>query len=87
MVNENRLDWILLKMDNILLSEYLDKKSNTLTYGAGSWEMKNDNLLTFRIYVDDEVKLPNSIIKRIRINSVVNSFNDFIQNLKKEKEK
>ena len=49
--------------------------------------MQNDNLLTFRIYVDDEVKLPNSIIKKIRINSVVNTFNDFIQNLKKEKNK
>ena len=85
--NENRLDWVLLKMDNILLSEYIDKKSNTLTYGAGSWEMQNDNLLTLRIYVDDEVKLPNSIIKRIRIKSVVNTFNDFIQNLKKEKNK
>ena len=87
MVDENRLDWILLKMDNILLSEYSDEKNNTLTYGAGSWEMQNDNLLTFRIYVDDEVKLPKSIIKRIRINSVVNTFNDFIQNLKKEKKK
>ena len=86
-INENRLDWVLLKKDNMLLSEYSDKVNNILTYGAGSWEMQNDNLLSFRIYVDDEVNLPNSFIKKIRINSVVNSFNDIIRVLKKENEK
>ena len=78
-VNENRLDWVLLKKDNMLLSEYSDKVNNILTYGAGSWEMQNDNLLSFRIYVDDEVNLPNSFVKKIRVNSVVNSFNDIIK--------
>ena len=86
-VNENRLDWVLLKKDNMLLSEYSDKVNNILTYGAGSWEMQNDNLLSFRIYVDDEVNLPNSFIKKIRINSVVNSFNDIIRVSKKESDK
>ena len=84
MVNENRLDWVLLKNDNMLFSEYVDKKNNILTYGAGSWEIQNDSLLTFRIYVDDEVSLPNRIIRKIRINSIVSTFNDFIQNFKKE---
>ena len=84
MVDENRLDWILLKNDNILFSEYLDKGNNILTYGAGSWEIQNDSLLSFRIYVDDEVNLPLSIIRKIRINSIVSTFNDVMQNLKKE---
>ena len=84
MVNENRLDWVLLKNDNMLFSEYVDKKNNILTYGAGSWEIQDDTLLTFRIYVDDEVSLPNRIIRKIRINSIVSTFNDFIQNFKKE---
>ena len=84
MIDENRLDWILLKNDNILFSEYLDKENNILTYGAGSWEIQNDSLLSFRIYVDDEVKLPNSIIRKIRINSIVSTFNDLMENLKKE---
>ena len=82
MINENRLDWILVNKDSMILSKYLDRKNNTLVYGAGSWEMSNDNLLTFRIYVDDEVNIPNRIIKRIRINSVLNSFNDIIQYIK-----
>jgi len=86
-VNENRLDWVLLKKDNMLLSEYSDKVNNILTYGAGSWEMQKDSLLSFRIYVDDEVNLPNSFIKKIRINSVVNSFNDIIRVSKKESDK
>ena len=87
MVNENRLDWLLLKKDDILLSKYVNKKNNILTYGAGSWEIQNNNLLTFRLYVDDEVNLPNRIIKRIRINSTINTFNDVIKKIKKEDSK
>ena len=70
-----------------MLPKYVNKKNNILTYGAGSWEIHNNNLLTFRLYVDDEVNLPNRIIKRIRINSTINTFNDVIKKLKKEDSK
>ena len=85
MVDENRLDWILLKMDNILLSEYSDKKNNTLTCGAGSWEMQNDNLLTFRIYVDDEVNLPSLFLNRLKRNHVIQIFDDVLNYIEKQK--
>ena len=81
MIDENRLDWVLLNEGNVLLQDYVNRKNNILTYGAGSWEMKDDSLLTFRIFVDDEVNLPNSLIKKIRINSVVKTFNDVLKNL------
>ena len=81
MIDENRLDWVLLNEGNVLLQDYVNRKNNILTYGAGSWEIKNDSLLTFRIFVDDEVNLPNSLIKKIRINSVVKTFNDVLKNL------
>ena len=81
MIDENRLDWVLLNEGNVLLQDYVNRKNNILTYGAGSWEIKDDSLLTFRIFVDDEVNLPNSLIKKIRINSVVKTFNDVLKNL------
>ena len=81
MIDENRLDWVLLNEGNVLLQDYVNRKNNILTYGAGSWEIIDDSLLTFRIFVDDEVNLPNSLIKKIRINSVVKTFNDVLKNL------
>ena len=62
MIDENRLDWVLLNEGNVLLQDYVNRKNNILTYGAGSWEIKGDSLLTFRIFVDDEVNLTNSLI-------------------------
>ena len=84
-VNENRLDWLLLDRNNILLSNYKGENNNTLNYGAGSWQIKEDSLIVFRMYVDDEVNMPNAIINKIRINSIINTFNDVIKKTQKEK--
>ena len=60
---------------------------NRLTYGAGTWEYKENNLLVNSIYVDDEVNMPSRIVKKFRVNSVVDIFNDIINHLNKQKEK
>ena len=88
MVNDSRLDWILLGQNNPLMKSYpKNNDMNTLVYGAGSWEMKGNNILSYRMYVDDKVKMPYRFIQKIRINSVVAIFNDILNHLKLDKDK
>ena len=81
-VNKNRIDWHLLNKDHALFSEYLEEDIHTLTYGAGSWqikEQKNKMILMYRMYVDEEVNLPLVFIKKLRVNHAIDIFNDVLK--------
>ena len=79
----NILSWVLIDSVHQSLEEYLDDDINTLSYGAGTWEIKEDNILVKKIYVDDKVKLPFIFIQKIRVNNVVNIFDDILYHLNK----
>ena len=49
--------------------------------------MSDNNILSYRMYVDDEVNLPGSFIKKAKINSTVNIFNDVLNHVEKNKGK
>ena len=68
--------------NDTMLSEYMNGRINTLTLGAGSWEINDKNILKKTIYVDDEANMPELFIRKIKINSVVNIYNDIINSLK-----
>ena len=44
-ISDNKLVWYLLEKDDEMLSEFVNEKVNTLTLGAGSWEMNDKNIL------------------------------------------
>lgn len=80
-INENRIDWYLMDENNSLLTNYLNDKLHTLTYGAGSWEIEMVNgrkVLIYRMYVNEEVNLPLVFIQNFRINHVIDIFNDVL---------
>ena len=80
-VNENRIDWYLVNKDHPLLINYLRDDIHTLTYGAGSWEIKDKNnkkVLMYRMYVDEEVNLPVVFMKKLRVNHALDIFNDVL---------
>tara|TARA_B100000029_G_scaffold193768_1_gene191871 strand:+ start:870 stop:1484 length:615 start_codon:yes stop_codon:yes gene_type:complete len=78
-VNENKINWYILDEKNSIVEKYVDESINTLIYGAGSWEVLNENILVNKIYVNDEVNMPYKFINRIRIKSVVNIFDDILK--------
>ena len=80
-VDNNKINWIILKENEQTVKKYLDAGINTLTYGAGSWEIINENILVNIIYVDDEVNLPFKLVQKIRINNVVAVFDDILNYL------
>ncbi len=78
-VNNSRIDWYLVNKNHVALQPYLQEDVRTLIYGAGSWEFLDDKkLLIYRMYMDEEVNLPLSFIQKLRINHVLNIFNDVI---------
>ena len=87
MFNDSRLDWILIDSENPVMEYYRGKNVHNLYYGAGSWALSSDNILSYRMYIDEEVNLPSSFIKRIKINSTLNIFNDVLNCVKKNKGK
>ncbi len=78
-VNENKINWYILDEKKSIVEKYVDESINTLIYGAGSWEVLNENILVNKIYVNDEVNMPYKFINRIRIKSVVNIFDDILK--------
>ncbi len=82
--NENRIDWTLVDSENKIMEGYLGKNVHNLYYGAGSWHLNSDNILSYRMYIDDEAKLPNTFIKKIRINSALDVFNDVLNYIDKK---
>ena len=82
--NENRIDWTLVDSENKIMEGYLGKNVHNLYYGAGSWHLNSDNVLSYRMYIDDEAKLPNAFIKKIRINSALDVFNDVLNYIDKK---
>ena len=78
-VNENKINWYILDEKNSIVEKYVDESINTLIYGAGSWEVLDENILVNKIYVNDEVNMPYKFINRIRIKSVVNIFDDILK--------
>ena len=78
--SENRIDWLLINnFDSSLLNS--EEDSHILSFGAGSWEIKQKDykkILIYRMYLDDEVNLPLMFIQKIRINQTVNIFNDVL---------
>ena len=81
--NESRLDWILLDSSNPLMQGYIGKNTHDLLYGAGSWHLSDENVLSYRMYIDDDVNIfPDRFIRKIRINSAIDIFDDVLDNLK-----
>ena len=87
MFDDSRLDWILIDSKNPLMDYYKGKNVHNLYYGAGSWTLSDDDILSYRMYIDDEVNLPGSFIKKAKINSTVNIFNDVLNHVEKNKGK
>ena len=81
------ITWTIVDKNHPLIQPYLSKDIKTLTLGAGSWLYKKDKVLINKIYVDDEVNMPYKLIRGIKINSVVNIFNDIMKYINKEKNK
>jgi len=84
--NKDRIDWVLLDSENEIMEGYLGKNVHNLYYGAGSWRLNSDNILSYRMYLDDEIRLPNSFVKKVRIESALDIFNDVLNYLNKKKE-
>jgi len=82
-INENRLDWYILDRNHRLLKKFIDEDVHTLSYGAGSWYLDRGSLSN-RIFVDDEVNLPIGFLHKVRVNNVIEIFNDVINSLNKE---
>ena len=82
-VSDDRIDWHMI--DNYNFSNnFLNPDAKILTLGAGSWEVEyvNDKvILVNKIYVDDEVNMPNMLIQRFRIGHVIDVFNDVLNNV------
>ncbi len=80
-LNKNRVDWFLIDDFNYQIDDFQNKNIHKLSFGAGSWEIKeNDNkkLLIYRMYLDDEVNLPIMFMQKMRINYAVDIFNDVL---------
>ena len=79
--NTSIIHWYLLEKDKKFLDAD-DRTGTYLNYGAGLWvaEEKDDNktLFSYRIYMDPGGSLPDFLIDMINKNSVVNIFNDAI---------
>lgn len=84
--NKDRIDWVLLDSENEIMEGYLGKNVHNLYYGAGSWRLNSDNILSYRMYLDDEIRLPNSFVKKVRIESALDIFNDVLNYLNRKKE-
>ena len=76
-VNDNRLDWKLLNMDDSLFDKYRERYSKILSYGAGSWQIQG-NQLTHYYYINPELKLPYFLIKKTAEKSVIDIFKDVL---------
>ena len=85
-VGDSRIDWYIINKNNSLLVEYLNKSVHTLTYGAGSWEIKEEKLIN-RIYIDEEINLPASFLYKLRIRHVTAIFDDILRNINKRRNK
>ena len=84
--DEDRIDWKLLDSKSEIMQGYLGKNVHNLYYGAGSWFLNSDNILSYRMYLDDEIRLPDKFIKKIRIESALDIFNDVLNYLNNKKE-
>ena len=83
-VDNSRIDWYIINRNDPLLKEYLNDSIHTLTYGAGSWKLNENNLIN-RIYVDDEVNLPTIFLQKMRIRHVTAIFNDMLKSINKRR--
>ena len=84
-VSENRIDWYILDKEHQFLDKYVNKNIRTLSLGAGSWQIDylgDERVLIYKMFIDDEVNLPNILIQKIKIKHTVDIFNDFLEYLK-----
>ena len=85
-VSNDRIDWYILGKDHNYYNDLFNSNAKTLNLGAGSWiVVRADNkiILTYKIFVEDEVNMPDLLIQRFRINHVVDIFNDVLNVVKK----
>tara|TARA_B100001750_G_C15445167_1_gene565790 strand:+ start:305 stop:958 length:654 start_codon:yes stop_codon:yes gene_type:complete len=88
-VSDDRIDWYILESQNNFSKKLSDSDAKILTLGAGSWKIEylNDNIVLInKIYVDDEVNMPDMLIQKFRIGNVVDIFNDVLNSVN-DKEK
>ena len=76
-VNDNRLDWKLLNIDDSLFDKYRERDSKILSYGAGSWEIQGNQLIHY-YYINPEIKLPYFLIKKTAERNVIDIFKDVL---------
>ena len=76
-VNDNRLDWKLLNIDDSLFDKYRERNSKILSYGAGSWEIQGNQLIHY-YYINPEIKLPYFLIKKTAERNVIDIFKDVL---------
>jgi hypothetical protein len=80
-VSQNRIDWFMINKGNPILKDYINDAEHILSFGAGSWEIKqkgDQKVLIYRMYLDDEVSLPLIFIQKLRKNHAVDIFNDVL---------
>ena len=85
-VGDLRIDWYIIDESSPILKEYITDSRHTLTYGAGSWNVEENNLIN-RIYVDDEVNLPFRFLQKIRTGHVTAIFDDVLKSTEKRRKK
>ena len=79
---ENCVEWVILDKKDSFLKPFLSDDLRTLATGAGSWSFRydeSDKLLINKIYVNDEVNLPNVFLNKLRKEQVIQIFSDVIE--------
>ena len=80
-VSENQIEWYILDRNNDFLESYINDDIKTLSVGAGMWsinKIKDKTMLINKIYINDEINMPELFIKKIKRRHVVNIFNDIL---------
>ena len=89
-VSENQVEWYILNKNSNLLYPYINTGVKTLSLGAGMWvvnEINGKKVLINKIYVDDEVNMPDIFLQKIKRKHVVNIFNNMLDYIKIEGDK
>ena len=85
---ENSIEWNILSKENSYLKPFISDDLKTLNLGAGSWSfayVESDKYLINKIYVNDEVNLPNVFLNKLRKDHLMQIFDDVINYTKKNK--
>jgi len=80
-VDENRLQWVIVKKDSQLYDKFKHRRIKELYIGVGGWEFLNSNNVSYLIhylYVDPDMSIPRFILNRVRKNSAKSVMEDVI---------